>query len=293
MTPATEEKRNQLQLYIDQVLAKETAVKGVVGIGSIATGHCHANSDIDIILFLDPFNLYISPAEAYWRPSDDTYHSIFDESLTKQNAVPLDIARLDWKQWKNPEFEWPEGRKAELAAGWIAYDPAGETAQLIADHTTYPEDTRLKRLDEAIVWLDQHLAENKPETIWQDLSPAIAHDRLESAYDYMTQLLFAYNRRWRIWRNRELQVMLQLSWLPVDFADRVLLAANAPSLDYDGYMNRVTVLRALFKEILDQLIHNGDYSYAPIDQAFLRLHEEPGRSWNMDDWYKFYQARQL
>lgn len=293
MTPATEEKRAQLQRYIEQVLAKETAVKGVVGIGSIATGHCHAGSDIDLVLFLEPFDLYIAPAEAYWHPDTDTYHSIFDESQAEKGSIPLDVARLSLREWSKSDFEWPEGRKAELAAGWIAYDPAGETAKLIAERTIYPDELRLKRLDEAIVWLDQHLAEGKPEKVWHELSAAVAHDRLEAAYNYMVEVLFAYNRRWRIWRNRELQTLLQLAWLPADFNGRVLHAANAPSLDYDGYMIRVATLRTLFQEILDQLIANGDYSYAPIDQAFLRLNDEPGRAWNIEDWYKFYQARKL
>jgi hypothetical protein len=31
----------------------------------------------------------------------------------------------------------------------------------------------------------------------------------------------------------------------------------------------------------------------PVDQAFLRLHEEPGRAWNMEEWNKFRIARKL
>ena len=66
MTPATEEKRRQLQQFIEAVLVGETAVKGVVAIGSMATGHMTPQSDIDAIIFLDPFDLYIVPAEAVW-----------------------------------------------------------------------------------------------------------------------------------------------------------------------------------------------------------------------------------
>ena len=44
---------------------------------------------------------------------------------------------------------------------------------------------------------------------------------------------------------------------------------------------------------LNQLIANGDYSHAPVDQAFMRLHEEPGRSWNIEEWNKFRNARKL
>ncbi|MCZ7670611.1 MAG: hypothetical protein M5U34_27390 [Chloroflexi bacterium] len=44
MTPETTEKRQQLQLFIDRVLSPMDAVKGVVAIGSMATGHMTAGS---------------------------------------------------------------------------------------------------------------------------------------------------------------------------------------------------------------------------------------------------------
>lgn len=289
MTPETKQRRAQFQAFIEAVLAPETAVKGVVAIGSMATGHMTASSDIDAIVFLDPFDLYIVPAEAVWRPEDDTFHSIFGENV---DGLQVDLTRLSWQQWSAPDFEWPEGRRAELSLGWVAYDPNGETARLISQRTTYDDDARLARLDEAIVWLDQHL-NWKPEPVWEKLGPAIALDRLEAAYHYLARALFAYNRRWQPWRNREMQTLLQLPWLPDNFAERALIAANAPSLDQDGYMARTNMLRDLFNELLAQLIANGDYSNTPIDQAFIRSHEEPGRAWNMDEWNKFRQARQL
>ena len=64
MTPAThqqQEKRAQFLQFMESVLLPETAVQAVIGIGSIATGHMRPNSDIDIILFLDPYDLYIVP----------------------------------------------------------------------------------------------------------------------------------------------------------------------------------------------------------------------------------------
>lgn len=289
MTPETEQKRKQLEQFIEEVLAPETAVKGVVAIGSMASGHMTANSDIDAIIFLDPFDLYIVPAEAIWQPEDNTFHSIFNEEIT---GLSLDFARLNWRQWADPEFEWPEARRAELSRGWIAHDPADAVAAMIAQRTAYPDDLRLARLDEAITWLDQHL-NWKAKSAWEKLGPAIAHDRLEAAYAYLVQALFAYNRQWRIWRNRELQTLLQLPWLPQDFADRVLIAANAPSLECDGYTARTDRLCDLFNELLSQLIANGDYSNTPIDQAFIRSNEEPGRAWNMEEWRKFRQARTL
>ncbi|MCA9960055.1 MAG: nucleotidyltransferase domain-containing protein [Anaerolineales bacterium] len=294
MMTVTEQKREQFLAFVQQVLAGDTAVKGVIAIGSMATGHMRPDSDIDAIIFLDPFDYFVVPAEAIWDAQTDTFHSIFtDDPQLQQQGLQLDIARLDWQQWSNPNFVWPEGRCAELSTGWIAYDPDGTVAQLIAARTAYPDELRLQRLDESITWLDQHLSDDTPEIHWQNLGPIIAHDRLQAAYDYLVAALFAYNRHWRIWRNREMQYLLKLPWLPDQFAERVLVAANAPHLDHEGYKQRVEMLRSLFADLLQQLIANGDYSHAAIDQAFIRMHDEPGRAWNMDEWRKFRLVRQM
>lgn len=290
----TEQKRAQFQAFIQQILAMDTAVKGVVAIGSMATGHMRPDSDIDAIIFLDPIDYFVVPAESIWDANTNTFHSIFtDDQKLHQYGLQLDFARLDWQQWSDPDFTWPEGRRAELKTGWVAYDPSGLVTQLIANRVVYPDDLRLQRLDEAITWLDQHLSPNTPESRWHSLGPTIAHDRLQAAYEYLVAALFAYNRYWRVWRNREMQHLLHLPWLPQQFADRVSTAANPPSLDYAGFQRRTDTLRALFAELLQQLIADGDYSPTPIDQAFIRLHDEPGRAWNMEEWRKFHLVRQM
>ncbi|MCB9006215.1 MAG: nucleotidyltransferase domain-containing protein [Ardenticatenaceae bacterium] len=284
MTPATLEKRAQFLHFMEKVLLPETAVQAVVGIGSIATGRMRPDSDIDIILFLDPYDLYIVPAEAIWRETDDSFHSIFieDEALHQQ-GLQLDFMRYDWQQWRNPAFSWPEERLSELASGWLAYDRHGEVTRQIQQRSTYPDDLRQARLDEAITWLDQHLGWDSPQKNWEALGPAIAHDRLQAAYHYLVDGLFAYNRRWRIWRNRQMSGLLQLPWLPDGLADDILLLANAPTLDHAGYQARVDKLTSYFAAFQQQLIADGDYC-KPVSEAFIRSSEEPGRAWNMAEW---------
>jgi hypothetical protein len=292
MTPTTETKRQQLQEFIERVLAPETAVKGVVGIGSIASGQMHPDSDIDAVIFLDPYDLFIVPAESIWNPADDTFHSIFTDQKIP-DGFQLDFARYNLAQWSDPAFTWPEGNRAELRDGWVAYDPAGEIQTLITQKTAYNEEIRQQRLDEALIWLDQHLVWDNPLENWQKYEPATAFDRLNAAYRYLVQALFAYNRRWQIWRNREMPVLLQLPWLPTDFENRVLVAANAPSLDEAGYLRRSAMLKELFQALLAELIECGDYSPMPVDQAFIRQHQEIGRAWNMEEWNRFHKLRKL
>lgn len=290
MTPATKEKRAQFLQFMEEVLLPETAVQAVIGIGSIATGRMRPDSDIDIILFLDPYDLYIVPAEALWLAVDNSFHSIFSEDEAILQGLQVDFMRYDWQQWGDPAFSWPEERLAELVSGWIAYDRHGEVTQQIEQRAIYPDSVRQVRLDEAITWLDQHLGWGSPQANWDNLGSAIAHDRLQAAYDYLVDGLFAYNRRWRIWRNRKMSSLLQLLWLPLRFGDEVLLLANASSLDYEGYMARVEKLTAYFEAFQERLIADGDYQ-EPISEAFIRRAEEPGRAWNMAEWNHKRQQR--
>lgn len=290
LTPATVQKREQLAYFIQRKLAHIPAVKGVIAIGSIGAGTAHTESDLDAVVFLDPFDYYVVPAEAIWHEADDTYYSIFtNREDVLQNGLQVDFLRLDWQQWT--DLDWPEPRRAEIGSGWIAWDPTGEVAQLIAQKVAYPDQTRISRLDEAITWLDQHLGEDGPQLRWETLPHAIAHDRLHAAYEYLVQALFAYNRTWRTWRNREMTALLQLAWLPDRFEERALSALTAPSHSYEGYMAQANTLQDLFAEVRQQVQAAGLYGDDPIDEAFIRGAEEPGRAWNMKEWMQAHRAR--
>ena len=290
MTPATEEKRAQILQFMERVLLPETAVQAVIGVGSIANGRMRPDSDIDFILFLDPYDLYIVPAEAIWLAADNSFHSIFSEDPTIQQGLQLDCMRFNWQQWRDPAFSWPEEQVSALMNCWIAYDRHGKVTRQIQERAAYPDHVRQSRLDEAITGLDQHLGWGSPQKNWDNLGAAIAHDRLQSAYDYLVDGLFAYNRRWRIWRNRQMSGLLQLPWLPQGFADEILLVANAQSLDYAGYMTRADKLTAYFEAFQQQLIADGIYQ-DPVSEAFIRSSEEPGRAWNMAEWNARRQER--
>jgi hypothetical protein len=271
-------------VFIERELEPETSVQAVVGIGSIASGLARHNSDIDAIVFLDPFSWYITPAEFKWRPADNTFHSIFSQSSVEEKWMQFDFARLDLTQWADVSFEWPEERCAELHTGWLAFDRSGEVANLIGTRTTYTDTLRTAKLDEAITWLDQHISDDGPQVRWDSLGPVIAYDRLQAAYEYLVQALFAYNRCWRPWRNREMSSLLALSWLPENFASRVPAALGISSLDYIGYMSRVNCLQSLFLDITNRLVSDGEYGEDIISEAFIRSHDEPGRAWNMEEW---------
>jgi len=284
ISATTVRKRQQLMAFIERVLAPEPAVQAVVVTGSVASGLARPDSDIDAVVFLNPFDWYIVPAESYWYPSDGSFHSIFSEERVGEECIQLDLTRFDLAHWGGPSHDWPEERCAELCEGWIAFDRSGEVAQLVALRTAYTDVVRRAKLDEAIVWLDQHLSGDGPQRRWDTVGPLIAHDYLQGAYDYLVQALFAYNRRWRPWRNREMPSLLALSWLPRGFADQVLSALNAPSPDHAGYLARANALRGLFEALISQIVADGVYGEDAVSEAFIRSHDEPGRAWNMGEW---------
>lgn len=279
-TSATLQKRQELLDFIELELRPEPAVQAVIGMGSIANGLARPDSDIDAVIFLDPFDAYITPAEFVWCPAECSFHSIFSDAP----GIQFDFQRFDLKQWAAPAFAWPEGYCAELRAGWLAFDRDGRAAELIAARTTYSDALRIARLDEAITYLDQHLADDGPQARWDSLGFLAAHDRLHAAYHYLVQALFAYNRCWRIWRNREMPALLALPWLPHDFAWRVVEAWSFSGPDYPAYWRRVEALRALFQDLCARLVQDGLYGEHVTNEAFIRGHAEPGRGWNMDEW---------
>jgi predicted nucleotidyltransferase len=72
-------------------------VQGVLVVGSVAAGTARNDSDIDAVVFFDPLDLYIVPAESIWREADGSFHSIFvDDTDIQENGLQVDLKRLNW-----------------------------------------------------------------------------------------------------------------------------------------------------------------------------------------------------
>lgn len=199
--------------------------------------------------------------------------------------------RLDLQEWSKPTHGWPESICAELSEGWLAFDRNGSIQRLIGERTYFNDEIRQERLDDAIVHLDWLLSDLTVEHTWETLGAEIAHYRLHSAYDYLMQALFAYNRHWRTIRSRELTDLLKLPWLPEKFDRQLILATNALSVTKAGYQQRVTVLQDYFDELVSKCQQDGIYGVKAVSEAFIRRHDEPGRNWNMDEWNKRHSER--
>jgi predicted nucleotidyltransferase len=281
MNEASQQKRLNLERYIQQEVMAETSVKGIVAIGSVAKGTARCDSDIDAFVFLEPFDQFAVPAECKWKPDEGTFHGIFSNV---KEAIQLDFHRLDLKEWSNPLFIWPETVCAELSEGWMAFDRHGDVQKLISERTHFCDAIRQTRLDDAIANLDWLLNDTTIDRTWESLGVEIAHYRLHSAFEYLVQALFAYNYRWRTLKSREMSDLLRLPWLPDGFEEHLLLAANALGVNQKGYQQRVSLLLQFFNEIVSRCQADGLYGDKPVYEAFRRLHDEPGRDWNMNEW---------
>ena len=290
MNPVTNRKRTELARFVQQEIITEASVQGVVVIGSVAKGIARADSDIDAVVFLEPFDLYAIPAEFKWRAEDGTFHGIFSEV---ENSIQLDFKRLDLQEWSKSTHAWPESICAELSEGWLAFDRNRHIQKLVAERTYFSDEIRQERLDDAIVHIDWLLKDSTVEQTWETFGATIAHYRLHSAYDYLTQALFAYNRRWRTWRSRELSDLLKLPWLPEKFNEQLLLATNALSATEVDYQERVAILHHFFKELVTKCQQDGIYGSDAVGEAFIRQHDEPGRNWNMEEWNKKHKERNM
>jgi hypothetical protein len=241
---------------------------------------------------MDPLDLCAVPAESVWFPDDGSFHGIFSPEARRPDSMQLDLLRLDLALWQAPGFQWTEPRLAELASGEVVFDRHGAVSALIRERTQYAENTQRRKLDEALTWLDQLLAGDVCAETWERYGPAIALDRLNSAYDWLVQALFALNRRWRPWRNREMSTLIELAWLPADFHAQALVAAAGSGHDRAGYEDRVHALDSLFNGVLARSLELGIYEKDPVSEAFVRSHDEPGRDWNMLEWVRCRALRQ-
>lgn len=295
MTPAPANayalrKRDQLRAYTRRELAPHPCVRAVIAIGSVATGQARPDSDIDAVVFMDPVDLFVAPAEAIWRARDNSYHSIFtDDPTLELDGIQLDLHRLDLAVWRTHEHEWPEHVRAELADGWVVLDRTagddggGGIKQLIRDRAVMADGERLAVLDDVLVEV-AGLLRDEPDAAWSVFGPAEALDRLQAAWEGLARGLFAYERRWRPWRSRSLRGLLQLEHLPDPLSTALLTCVQSPESSLRGYTQRAQVLRDVFASLVARLRADGAYGLNPVSEAFVRRHDEPGRAWNIDDW---------
>jgi hypothetical protein len=284
-TAATERKRSDLLFLIDKLLRAHCEVEGVVAVGSVGTGHAQITSDIDAIIFMDPIDHFIVPAESIWCPWDDSFHSIFiqDEKI-QADGIHLDAMLRDLGQWSDRSFIWPEYDRAGLADGWVAFDRSSKVAKLIESRTCYDNDTRISRLDEFILSVDNEIEQNDLERNWERYGPFVCFGRLDAVWDSIIAGLFAYNRRWRFHRDRESDFVCRLNWLPANFQERIMDAVYGVSVNQDGYLRRAQRLQEISAEIITALKEEGLYGDDPASEAFIRSHADPGRAWNMAEW---------
>ena len=289
MNKETEQKRKELTKYIQAEVIKESSIQGIVVIGSVAKGTARSDSDIDAVVFLEPYDPYAVPAESKWKTDTRKYYGVFSDV---RGYIQLDFfKRVDLQKWSQPNHEWPDAICAELSEGWIAFDRKDQIKQLIAEKTIYKDKIRQARLDEALTKLDWLLKDSTIERTWDTLGDKFAHYRLHSAFDYLLQSIFAYNRRWRTLRSRELADLVNMQWLPKEFDENLLKLTNALTETRTGYLERAKSMKQCFDEVIERCQQDGLYGKYAVSEAFIRLHDEPGRDWNMEEWNRKHKSR--
>jgi hypothetical protein len=143
--------------------------------------------------------------------------------------------------------------------------------QLIIEKTFYADEIRQERLDDAITKLDCLLKDSTVERTWDTLGATVAHYRLHSAFDYLIQAIFAYNRRWRTLSSRELANLKNMKWLPKKFNEQLLMLTNALMETKEGYMERAKSLKHCFDELVAICQHDGMYRDRAVSEALIRL----------------------
>jgi hypothetical protein len=166
----------------------------------------------------------------------------------------------------------------------ISGDRDGSKLTLLDKRTEYDDKTRKQRIDEFILAFDYIIAEKKYEETWDRYGSLAAISRLDVVLDSLIGALFAYNRKWRFFKDREIEFLLRLPWLPKEFDRRVLQAITVTDMSRDGYLKKAAAIEGMSKEIINKLTIESFYGEDPAAEAFIRSHSEPGRAWNMKEW---------
>ncbi|WP_203566405.1 nucleotidyltransferase domain-containing protein [Aestuariimicrobium ganziense] len=126
------------------------------------------------------------------------------------------------------------------------------------------------------------LLDDDPDSTWQTLGPAEAHDRLNALWEALVAGCYAVNSTWLPYRGRAARGLGSLDWSWPQ--DDLLTLVAAPGHDQQAHHRRAEALTAAFEALLERLRDEVDYGDDPIFAAFLRALDEPGRAWNMDEW---------
>lgn len=288
ISPATRAKRTALQTFIDRHVVGRDEVKAIVVYGSVANGAAVADSDVDAIVFMDPLDHYLLPAEAIWNPQDDSFRSIFGSALG-HDELQLDLMRVDWRAWADPGFHCPDDVRARLSVVWVAFERDGyDAASIIRRVTTMTDDQQQALLDEGLLAIDG-LPEDA-EDAW-NRDPVEALDALNAHWEALLRCVYAINRTWFPYRARALRNVPSLTW-DGGLSGDLLRTCAGGALDHTGYRTRWNALAEVTQRILEHVSSDPRYGDDPIFAAFLRQHDEPGRAWNMAEWNERHSSRQ-
>lgn len=274
--------RSRFEAFVRSQLADQPQVAAVVLVGSVATGMARPDSDVDAYLFLDPFDPWLVPAESIWRERDDTFHSIFsDEPGLDEEGLQLDLHRIDLADWACGE-PVSEAVLAELSDGVTVFD-RGDVEELVTERLLMSPEQRRERIDRALIEAGA-LIPDDPDGTWAVLGPAEASDRPQAGVEALARVVLAEQCRWEPFRGRLQRVLARCAWRPRAVGagwEQVLVGTGAGQA---SHRDRALVLRRALTEVIDRLATQPDWQSDPVSRAFRRVHDEPGRAWNLEEW---------
>lgn len=287
ISAAAAEKRRALKGFIERHVIHREVIRAIVVYGSVANGAAVAESDVDAIVFMDPVDPYLLPAEAIWNPHDDSFRSIFS-SETRPDDLQLDFKRVSWGEWASPSFTCPDVVRAHLDTTWVAYCRDGyDPVTVIERITTMTDDQQLHLIDEALLAVDG--VPEDPSEAWER-DPLEAVDGLAVQWDALLRCIYAINKVWFPYRGRAVRNLRSLPWY-AGLRGELLIGCVGGATDRSGYEARAGALLQVRESVLTRLTTDPRYDDDPIFAAFLRQHDEPGRAWNMAEWNERHALR--
>ncbi|MBN1267541.1 MAG: hypothetical protein JXA25_18755 [Anaerolineales bacterium] len=204
-------------------------VTGIVFLGGIARGYFDRSADIDIALFTEP------GAEEY--PKEKFY-----------NVGEFEVQCWVSEYQKALADEWDMSRRWTYTQSRIYHDPAGKTAQLLAEKVPLKQEERKWLLMSGLTLSEWYI--NRLTETWVERgSIASAHYMFEQGLDFFFRMLFGFNNqlvadmKWRLFS------VAQLEHLPTDFSQRIQDILIVQSITLDELARRREAFMVMWKEM--------------------------------------------
>lgn len=243
-------------------IAEFEGVAGIVIAGGLERGFADRHSDVDILVFLR-------------KKSQVLRNRILKLGSEEQKSSGVDV---DLEVYFLEDFRkrrMSEILKWDLYHMQVAFDPQGETKQLLRQKTKVPRSFWIRRIVVCSEYLKWYCCPPRADVgtiaeAWVERGDMVsAHYCVNYGLDLIVDIVYALNRefvpppKWKFFYSHSLR------WLPNDYSRLLKEALRTSALSVKDLSRRLSALRGLWQEILPKIEEETGLTPASMSKYFV------------------------